>query len=268
MFDKGRNTSMMTIKVQSKDLALAFDADDETDITSQFKIARATDEFFQVCLPRCKIAMRGGELKAIFDWQGIKRIKLEAEVQAAKRAALKQRLEEERAERELLRVQRQLDAKLKLEQDEQHKREEALEAERKAKEDARLAAERAEREKWEKMESLGVKFTQALLNGGPGARKRSEKQVEIGFDVYKGCFYFVDLDSNTVTWRDPRIASPWEKTWVEQDMQFHFTHVETGEVLFEEPYASQYEKIWVEESHSFYYVDKVTGDATTEEPYY
>lgn len=263
---------MLTVKVQSKDLALSFDADEESDLVAHFKLPRASEPFLHALLPLCKLAFRDGELKLLFDWTGVKRVKLEAEAQNQKRQALKLRLEQEKQEREALHLQRQAEAKLAQAQQAALEAQALRDHELRVQLEAKREADRLEKEKWDKLEAMGAKFTSALLLSKPAVAEGAppaSTNIERGFDELKGCFYFVDMDSNSVTWRDPRLPpSPWEKSWVESERQFHFTNTQTGEVLLEEPYCAEVEKIWVEDNHCFYYVDKVTGDTSTEEPYY
>ena len=76
------------------------------------------------------------------------------------------------------------------------------------------------------------------------------------------------MDTNVLTWRDPKIESVWEKLWDANKKAFKFVNKHTNEVLWEEPYTSRIEKIWIEEQKTIYYVNRETGDTETREPYY
>jgi len=282
VFDtKSKKATVVKAKLQSKELVLTFDASNEEDITSQFKVKRATKEYATAILDRISIVMREGQLRLDFDWTGIRRIQIEAAIRAEKLAEQKRKAEEDRIAKEK-RIQEEKIA-------EQERlaalaREEALRIQREKEAEElrkRMEEEERTREARQRRKAFEDKIGNAMLNGGvmltvpktqaeeeQGENEGSAPNVIKTWSDEHRAFYYTDLDTNVLTWRDPSIESVWEKLWDADLKAFKFVNKMNGETLYEEPYLSRYDKIWVEEQTTWYYVHKETGDTSTKEPYY
>jgi hypothetical protein len=283
VFDtRSKKATVVKAKLKSQELTSVLDASNEEDITSQFKVKRATKEYAAIIIERLSVVFRDGQLKIEFDWTGIRRIQQEAILRAEKLAERKKKDEEDRIAREkhmqeekLAEQERQRQAQL----EEARKIQAAKDAE-----EARLRREQEAREyeAKQKKKAFEDKIGNAILNGGVmmTVPKHEEEQdegdegkddnpniVKTWSDEHRS-FYYTDLETNVLTWRDPRVKSVWEKLWDNDLKVFKFLNKQTGEVIYEEPYSNRIEKIWVEEKNAYFYVNRETGDTEVNEPYY
>lgn len=279
VFDtRSKKSSVVSAKTQSQNLLLVLDSSNEEDITSQFKVKRASPEFARIVIDRLKLVFKDGKLQLELDWTGIRRIQIEAAARAEKVAERKRQEEENR----VLREKQKEEARLA---EEERKRQEEVERQRKIEEARKAEEERLRREEEERNREANEKkklfegtISEALLNGGVARPK--PKRVEADGDGNEDdkivktwseeqrSFYYYNTETNELTWRHPDIQSVWEKKWDHQQSVFYFVNTQTGEKLWDEPYSNQVEKLWVEERERWYYVHRETGDVYEEEPYY
>lgn len=282
VFDtKGKKATVVRAKLQSKELFLLLDSSNEEDITSQFKVKRATKDYANHVLERANVAFRDGQLRLDFDWTGIRRIQIEAAIRAEKLAERKKRDEEERIakEKRIEEEKRAEQARILAQKEEEARR---IQAAREA-EELRIRREQEEREReaMQKRKAFEDKIGNAILNGGvlthikkDAAEEQEPEELPENNNIIKTwsdehrSFYYMDMDTNVLTWRDPRIISVWEKLWDSDLKAFKFVNKQTSETLWEEPYSSRIEKIWVDEESKWYYVNRQTGDTEINEPYY
>ena len=277
---KSAKASVVVVKVQGEDKTLDLTDENEEDICKHFKVQHGTKEFFKVVLERVSLVLtKEAGLQLQFDWTGIPRLKvLEAERQA-KLAERKRQEEEARiAKEKAAEAARQELERQKAEEERKRK-----EAERRAKEAEELKRkqelERIENEKKEKRKAFENAIMGGLTGTGPKIRHRSaEEEAEAEELAASGItktwsdehqeFYYYSEETNELSWRDPRIKSPWEKKWDADNKAFYWKHAETGETLQKEPWSSTHYKVWNNDRRAFDYVSMVDGEVSIKEPEY
>jgi hypothetical protein len=287
VFDtRSKKATLAKAKLQSKELTVVLDTSNEEDIASQFKVKRGTKEYANVVMERLSVVFKEGQLNLDFDWNGIRRIQIEAALRAEKLAERKKKDEEDRIAREKHKEEERIAEQMRqlaLKQEEERRIQAAKEAEEARK---RREQEEREREAKDKRRAFEDKIGNALLNGGvlthiPKEKDDAERHpaedenlagsstnvTKTWSDEHRA-YYYTDTDTNEISWRDPRIISVWEKSWDSTGNSFKFVNKQTGETLWEEPYCARIEKIYVAEEKRWYYVNRETGDTQISEPYY
>lgn len=266
---------------------LIFNESNEEDVTTQFKVKRNTKEFGTIVFDRVKIVFAGGELKLDFDWTGIRRIQIEAADRAEKLAGTEKAKEETKLVKE-----KQLAEKKRLEEiqklDDERKKREAAEMERQRQELLKKTEAKKDKEESDKRKKAFEDKVINAMKNGPDAAPTSHKTdktdsggEESGKDEHLGdnvskhwseehqAFYYMQDETNELSWRDPSIHSIWEKNWDADKKAFVFRDkMMGGETRDSEPWQTRFECIHVPEHDKFYYVDRVTGDTQAHEPYY
>jgi len=291
---RGKKATVVKVKLNSKELVLVLDTSNEEDIMAQFKLKRGTVEFAQLVLQRLNIVMKNGSLQADFDWSGIRRIQLEAAAKAEKLAEQKRKAEEEKLAKEKKADEDRIAKAKKDEEDKKVQEKQRLELQaaeekriKKEKEaEARRIKEEQEskiREEREKRKAFEDTIGNAILHGGgmtfhPKSHAVAEQpEDEIAADNQnidkiwsdeQKAFYYLDTESNVLSWRDPRIQSVWEKIWDADAKHFKFINKQTNETMTEEPYLKKFDKVWVDDRKLYMYANRETGDTTEREPYY
>lgn len=274
---KGKTESLINVKVQGEELVMVFDASNEEDVTTQFKVKRATKEFAKLLFDRVKVVFKDGSLQLDFDWSGIKRIQLEAAARAEKLAETKRKNEEDRVAREKKAEEARL-AEEKKKQAEEAKRKEEERRARDA-EELRKKKEEEERRKEEnaRKKAFEDKIMGAVLGAGAMPKKTSPSDVKHGDEVEgwtrtwsEECkeYYYQNDETFDITWRHPQTQSAWEKSYSREENKFYYTNKQTQEIVWEAPWSNRFEKIWVPDRNMYLYCNIATGDTQEEEPFY
>jgi hypothetical protein len=279
MYDtKGKKATIIKCKVQGEELILLFDASNEEDVTTQFKLKRATKEFCKAVCDRVNIVFRDGALKIDFNWDGIHRIQIEAELRALKLAETKRHNEEVRIQKEKEKEEARI-AEEKRKAEEEKKRIEKERREREAEEFRKKEAEKkAKEEAANKFKAFADKISKAQLDGGvmKVKEKHADEQdygalphnITKTFSEEAHAFYYYDEETNEVSWRDPRIQSVWEKLWSVEQNRFYYSNKQTKETKWEAPWEARFDQVWIPDKNHFVWVNKETGDVQDMEPYY